>query len=46
MNTDGGFKEYIWVSAVKTPSPTMKEAMIYGTAGLTAGISQCYAWPN
>jgi acrylyl-CoA reductase (NADPH) len=43
MNTDGGFSEYIRVPsawAVKLPeSLTMKEAMIYGTAGLTAGMS-------
>ncbi|MFB9054924.1 YhdH/YhfP family quinone oxidoreductase [Formosa undariae] len=43
MNTDGGFAEYITVPAhwaVKLPeSLTMKEAMIYGTAGLTAGMS-------
>jgi putative YhdH/YhfP family quinone oxidoreductase len=43
MNTDGGFAEYIQVPsswAVKLPgSLTMKEAMIYGTAGLTAGMS-------
>jgi len=43
MNTDGGFAEYIRVPsdwAVKIPENlTMKEAMIYGTAGLTAGIS-------
>ncbi len=43
MNTDGGFAEYIKVPsawAVKLPEMmTMKEAMIYGTAGLTAGIS-------
>jgi len=43
MNTDGGFAEYIQVPsewAVKLPEKmTMKEAMIYGTAGLTAGIS-------
>lgn len=43
MNTDGGFAEYIQVPAewaVKLPKKmTMKEAMIYGTAGLTAGIS-------
>jgi putative YhdH/YhfP family quinone oxidoreductase len=43
MNTDGGFAEYIQVAsswAVKLPdSLTMKEAMIYGTAGLTAGMS-------
>ena len=43
MNTDGGFAEYIKVPsewAIKLPEKmTMKEAMIYGTAGLTAGIS-------
>jgi len=43
MNTDGGFAEYIKVPAewvVKLPANmTMKEAMIYGTAGLTAGMS-------
>lgn len=43
MNTDGGFGEYIRVPAewaVKLPeSMTMKEAMIFGTAGLTAGMS-------
>ncbi|MDX8341141.1 YhdH/YhfP family quinone oxidoreductase [Draconibacterium sp. IB214405] len=43
MNTDGGFAEYIQVPsewAVKLPEKmTMKEAMIYGTAGLTAGMS-------
>ena len=43
MNTDGGFAEYIQVPsdwAVKLPEQlTMKEAMIYGTAGLTAGMS-------
>ncbi|MBB6480266.1 YhdH/YhfP family quinone oxidoreductase [Spirochaeta isovalerica] len=43
MNTDGGFGEYIQVPskwAVKLPENlSMKEAMIYGTAGLTAGIS-------
>ena len=43
MNTDGGFAEYIRVPAewaVKLPEKlTMKEAMIYGTAGLTAGMS-------
>lgn len=43
MNTDGGFAEYIkvpenWV--VKLPKGlSMKEAMIIGTAGLTAGMS-------
>ena len=43
MNTDGGFAEYIQVPSewvVRLPeNMTMKEAMIYGTAGLTAGIS-------
>lgn len=43
MNTDGGFAEYIRVPAewaVKLPENlTLKEAMIYGTAGLTAGMS-------
>ncbi len=43
MNTAGGFAEYIRVPsewAVKLPEGlTMKEAMIYGTAGLTAGMS-------
>lgn len=43
MNTDGGFGQYIRVSsewAVKLPENlTMKESMILGTAGLTAGIS-------
>ena len=43
MNTDGGFGEYIQVPskwAVKLPENlSMKESMIYGTAGLTAGIS-------
>ncbi len=43
MNTDGGFAEYIQVPAewvVKLPKEmVMKEAMIYGTAGLTAGMS-------
>ena len=41
MNTDGGFGEYIRVPAewaVKLPEGlTMEEAMILGTAGLTAG---------
>lgn len=43
MNTDGGFGQYIkvpedWV--LKLPENlTMKEAMIIGTAGLTAGMS-------
>lgn len=43
MNTDGGFAEYIRVPsewAVRLPEGlTMKEAMILGTAGLTAGMS-------
>jgi len=43
MNTDGGFGEYIQVPskwAIKLPENlSMKESMIYGTAGLTAGIS-------
>ncbi len=43
MNTNGGFAEYVkvpenWV--VKLPANlSMKEAMIFGTAGLTAGMS-------
>ena len=43
MNTNGGFAEYVKVPAnwvVKLPENlSMKEAMIYGTAGLTAGIA-------
>jgi len=43
MNTDGGFGQYISVPAdwaIKLPENlSMKEAMILGTAGLTAGIS-------
>ena len=43
MNTNGGFAEYIQVPsewAVKLPETlSMKEAMIFGTAGLTAGMS-------
>jgi len=43
MNTDGGFAEYIRVPsdwAVPLPEGlSMKEAMIYGTAGFTAGMS-------
>jgi putative YhdH/YhfP family quinone oxidoreductase len=43
MNTSGGFGQYIRVPsewAVKLPAGLdMKEAMILGTAGLTAGIS-------
>ena len=42
MNTSGGFAEYIsvpesWVIA-KRPNLTMKETMIYGTAGMTAAL--------
>jgi putative YhdH/YhfP family quinone oxidoreductase len=43
MNTAGGFGRYIrvpesWI--VKLPSPlTLRESMIYGTAGFTAGMS-------
>ena len=43
MNTDGGFSEYIRVPGnwpVKLPENlTLKEAMIYGTAGYTAALS-------
>lgn len=43
MNTAGGFGQYIRVSsdwAVRLPENlTMKEAMVIGTAGLTAGMS-------
>jgi len=43
MNTDGGFGQYIRVPeswAISLPDNlTMKEAMILGTAGLTAGMS-------
>ncbi len=43
MNTSGGFGQYIRIPAdwvVKLPAGlTMKEAMIIGTAGFTAGIS-------
>lgn len=43
MNTDGGFGEYIKVPAewlVKLPEKmTMKDAMLMGTAGITAGMS-------
>lgn len=43
MNTNGGFGQYIRVPsdwAVRLPENlTMKESMIFGTAGLTAGIS-------
>ncbi|UMB59500.1 YhdH/YhfP family quinone oxidoreductase [Lutibacter sp. A80] len=43
MNTNGGFAEYVKAPAswaVKLPKNlSMKEAMIFGTAGLTAGMS-------
>jgi len=43
MNTNGGFAEFVKVPAswaVKLPKNlSMKEAMIFGTAGLTAGMS-------
>ncbi|MBW1985138.1 MAG: YhdH/YhfP family quinone oxidoreductase [Deltaproteobacteria bacterium] len=43
MNTSGGFGEYIRVPAnwvVKRPENlSLKESMIYGTAGFTAGLS-------
>ena len=43
MNTSGGFGEYIRVPAdwvvPKPDSLSLKEAMIYGTAGYTAGLS-------
>ncbi|MCK8058495.1 MULTISPECIES: YhdH/YhfP family quinone oxidoreductase [unclassified Fusibacter] len=43
MNTDGGFAEYIRVPAswvVKLPEGlSLKESMIYGTAGFTAALS-------
>ena len=43
MNTDGGFGEYIRVPAswvVKKPKDlTLKETMIYGTAGFTSALS-------
>lgn len=43
MNTDGGFGEYIRVPAdwvVRKPQNlSLKQAMIYGTAGFTAGLS-------
>lgn len=43
MNTDGGFEEYIRVPSkwvVKLPENlSLKESMIYGTAGFTAAIS-------
>jgi len=43
MNTDGGFGEYIRVPSswiIKKPENlTLKEAMIYGTAGFTSALS-------
>ncbi len=43
MNTSGGFAEYVRVPsswAIKRPEGiTLKEAMIYGTAGFTAALS-------
>jgi putative YhdH/YhfP family quinone oxidoreductase len=43
MNTDGGFEEYIRIPAewaVKLPENlSLKESMIYGTAGFTAALS-------
>ena len=43
MNTDGGFGEYIRVPSdwiIKKPKNlTLKEAMIYGTAGFTSALS-------
>lgn len=43
MNTDGGFGEYVRVPAnwvVKKPAGiSLKEAMIYGTAGFTSALS-------
>lgn len=43
MNTSGGFQEYIRVPAAwvvhKPASLTLKEAMVYGTAGFTAALS-------
>jgi len=43
MNTSGGFGQYIRVPSqwvIKLPSSlTLKESMIYGTAGFTAGMS-------
>ncbi|MGL5963960.1 MAG: YhdH/YhfP family quinone oxidoreductase [Fusobacteriaceae bacterium] len=43
MNTSGGFQEYVsvpadWVLPLPT-GMTLKESMVYGTAGLTAAIS-------
>ncbi len=42
-NLDGGFAEYVRVPAdwvvLKPPGLTLRECMIYGTAGLTAGLA-------
>jgi putative YhdH/YhfP family quinone oxidoreductase len=49
MNTTGGYQEYIRVPAnwiVKLPENlTLRESMIYGTAGFTAALS-CYKMIN
>ncbi len=49
MNTSGGYAEYIRVPAhwvVKLPENlTLRESMIYGTAGFTAALS-CYKFVN
>ncbi|MFA8435191.1 MAG: YhdH/YhfP family quinone oxidoreductase [Marinifilaceae bacterium] len=43
MNTDGGFAEYIRVPAdwvvLKPQNLSLKQAMVFGTAGFTAGLS-------
>ena len=45
MNTAGGFGQYVRVPAqwvVRLPQNlTLKESMVYGTAGFTAGLSVC-----
>jgi acrylyl-CoA reductase (NADPH) len=50
MNTSGGFGQYIRVPAewiVKLPkNMTLKESMIYGTAGFTAGMSVHFLQKN
>ncbi len=49
MNTSGGYQEYIRVPAhwvVKMPdNMTMRESMVYGTAGFTAALS-CFKMIN
>ena len=43
MNTSGGFAEYIQVPsswAVQCPNLSTKEAMIFGTAGLTDYVNE------